>query len=150
MHIKAPERYDFETRIFLGGSIEMGTAEEWQEQFSDAFRSTPNIVLLNPRRDRWDPAWGQSLDDERFVEQVEWELAMLERADIVAMYFCPDTKSAITLLEFGLYARSGKLIVCCPGGFWRKGNVDVVCRRYCIPQAPHMDGLIDAVRERLR
>jgi hypothetical protein len=49
------------------------------------------------------------------------------------MYFDPNTKSPISLLELGLFAQSKKLIVCCPRGFWRKGNVDITCDRYGIP-----------------
>ncbi len=50
------------------------------------------------------------------------------------MYFDPNTKSPISLLELGLYAASDKLTVCCPEGFWRKGNVDIVCERYGVEQ----------------
>ena len=48
------------------------------------------------------------------------------------MYFDPNTKSPVSLLELGLYAHTGKLRVCCPDGFWRKGNVDVICARFGI------------------
>ena len=58
------------------------------------------------------------------------------------MYFDPETKSPITLLELGLYARSGKLVVCCPHGFWRRGNVDIVCDRYGVDQVKLLDTLI--------
>ena len=33
-------------------------------------------------------------------------------------------------MEFGLYAKTGKLLVLCPDGFWRKGNVDIVSEEY--------------------
>ena len=49
------------------------------------------------------------------------------------MYFDPNTKSPISLLELGLYATSKKLHVICPKGFWRKGNVDIICKKYDIP-----------------
>ena len=29
---------------------------------------------------------------------------------------------------------SSKMMVCCPEGFWRKGNVDIICERYGITQ----------------
>jgi len=45
----------------------------------------------------------------------------------------PATQSPISLLELGLYANSGKLTVICPDGFYRKGNVEVVCALYDIP-----------------
>jgi hypothetical protein len=44
-----------------------------------------------------------------------------------------------------LFAASGKLLVCCPPGYWRKGNVDVVCARYSIPQLPTLAELCDAI-----
>jgi len=58
------------------------------------------------------------------------------------MYFDPNTKSPISLLELGLHANSGKMIVCCPKGFWRKGNVDIVCERYDVPVVCDIDSLI--------
>ena len=57
----------------------------------------------------------------------------LEDSDIIFMYLAPDTQAPISLLELGLNAASGKMIVVCPDGFWRKGNVEIVCTRYNIP-----------------
>ena len=105
-----------------------------------------NLVILNPRRDGWDGSWEQRADNPQFFEQVSWELDMLDAADIVVMYLAPDTKSPISLLELGLYARSGKLKVCCPTGFWRRGNVEMVCKRYQIPLFENLDALIADLR----
>src|SRR5215510_11101966 len=118
--------------VFLAGSIEQGAADDWQARFVSALRDLA-VTVLNPRRDAWDASWVQSFDNPLFREQVEWELAALEAASWVAMCFDSTTRSPITLLELGLYARSGKLLVHCPDGFWRKGNVEVVCRRYGVP-----------------
>ena len=95
-----------------------------------------------PRRDDWDDSWEQRADDPRFTEQVSWELDMLDAADIVIMYLAPGTKSPVSLLELGLCARSGKLRVCCPPGFWRRGNVELVCGRNRIPLFETLDDLI--------
>jgi Nucleoside 2-deoxyribosyltransferase like len=134
--------------VFLAGSIEMGGAADWQAEFERSLRGA-DVTLLNPRRDDWDPAWEQSAANPPFRDQVEWELAGLERADLIAMYFDPPTKSPVTLLELGLFAGSGKLVVCCPEGFWRKGNVDLVCARYGVPAVASLPGLIREVRRRL-
>ena len=107
-------------------------------------------LLLNPRRDDWDAGWVQTIEHARFREQVEWELQAQEQADLIAMYFHPQTKAPITLLELGLFAHSQKLLVCCPEGFWRKGNVDIVCKRYGIPQVDHFEALLLAVQKRLQ
>lgn len=134
-----------ERAVFLAGSIEMGSAVNWQESVEQALLDM-NIVILNPRRDAWDASWVQSIDNPSFREQVEWELAGLERADVVAMYFAPATQAPITLLELGLVARARKAIVCCPDGFWRKGNVQVVCRRYGIPLVESMIEFTTSIR----
>lgn len=121
--------------LFLAGSIEMGTAEHWQTKVQERLIDT-DWTILNPRRDSWDASWEQRKDNPHFREQVEWELTGLERAFRVILYLDPKTKSPISLLELGLFGReSGKWIVICPEGFWRKGNVDIVCERYGITQA---------------
>src|SRR3546814_14893140 len=60
--------------------------------------------------------------------------AALESADIIVMLLAPGSQSPISLLEKGLHARGGKLILLCPEGFWRKGNVDITAERYGIEQ----------------
>ena len=126
----------------------MGSAEDWQSYVSRSLRND-DIVVLNPRRDEWDSTWEQTTSNPQFVEQVEWELAAQELSTMIVMYFEPSTKSPITLLELGLFARCGKVIVCCPDGFWRKGNVDIVCAKYEIPMVDTIDDLVAAIRSRL-
>jgi hypothetical protein len=129
--------------VFLAGSIGVDVkAEEWQRRFIDAL-AKENYRLLNPRRADWDSSWEQSINNPKFKEQVLWELDGLEMADIIVMYFDPKTSSPISLLELGLYARSKKLIVLCPEGFWRKGNVDIVCEKYNIKVVSTFQELID-------
>jgi hypothetical protein len=140
---------DGERSLFLAGSIEMGLAEPWQAALEQSLADLP-VVILNPRRDEWDSSWEQSIDNPPFRQQVEWELEAQERASLIAMYFAPATKAPITLMELGLFARSGKLLVCCPVGFWRRGNVEVVCARYGVPLVAELPQLVQGVRERLR
>lgn len=128
--------------VFLAGSIEMGFAENWQEEIENAFAGDERICFLNPRRDAWDASWKQEIHSEPFNEQVNWELDGLERADLIVFYFAPGTKSPVSLLELGLFADSKKLLVCCPEGFWRKGNVDIVCWRKNIPQVDTIEDII--------
>jgi hypothetical protein len=134
--------------VFLAGSIEMGTAEDWQTQVERALGDL-DVVVLNPRRDEWDASWVQSIADRNFREQVEWELEAQEQAGIIAMYFDPRTQAPVTLLELGLFARSGKLLVCCQEGFWRKGNIEVVCARYGVPLVGELPELVSLLRKRL-
>lgn len=121
--------------IFLAGSIEMGKAEDWQTKLWKSVKDIPGLGVLNPRRDDWDNKWEQKIENAKFREQVEWELAGLESVDMVIFYFDPKTQSPISMLELGLLSHKlnnfpPKVVVCCPAGFWRKGNIDIVCKRY--------------------
>lgn len=130
--------------IFLAGSIDMGVAENWQEKVEAYFADLDHYLLLNPRRDNWDSSWEQAFENPHFYQQVNWELNGLESADRIIMYLAPGTKSPVSLLEMGLFAQSGKLLVCCPEGFWRKGNIEIVCERYRIPFYEDLDALLEA------
>ncbi|MHA7058095.1 nucleoside 2-deoxyribosyltransferase domain-containing protein [Aquimarina sp. M1] len=149
--ITSPSKIELDKNlsVFLAGSIEVGVAEKWQDKVVKELLEE-NITLLNPRRASWDASWNQEITNPIFNKQVNWELDALEKADLIIMYFDTNTKSPITLLELGLFARSGKLIVCCPDGFWRKGNVDVVCERYGVKQVNSLKELINEVKEKLK
>ena len=127
--------------VFLAGSIESGTAVNWQAEVGNSLPDT--ITVFNPRRDSWDLSWIQKKDNPQFREQVEWELEAQERATLIAMYFDPNTKSPVSLLELGLFYK--KMVVCCPEGFWRKGNIDIICERYNIPQTDNLETLIQDI-----
>ena len=133
--------------IFLGGSIEMGNAIEWQKDVIKSLSDLP-VQFLNPRRDDWDKSWTQSIENTEFKKQVQWELNCLELSDIIIFYIDPNTKSAVTLIELGIHSKSNKAIVFCPDGFWKKGNIDVLCEFYDIKQVDSFNELMDEVRRR--
>ena len=135
--------------IFLAGSIEQGKAVDWQQSACQFFNKQEGYIF-NPRRSKWNDKLEQSIKEPEFYEQVTWELSALDVAQVIAMYFDPDTKSPISLLELGLYAASGKLVVCCPERFWRKGNVDIVCERFNIPVVEDMTRFFGKVHAKLK
>lgn len=135
--------------IFLAGSIEMGEAEDWQDAIGNEFTDY-DVRLLNPRRPDWDSSWEQKIDNPQFRQQVEWELRGMELSDIIFCNFLPDTKSPITLMELGLHALSDQdIIVCCPEGFWRKGNVDIVCHKYGLQCVDSYDEAVQELHKRI-
>lgn len=144
----APQDSSLNTKksVFLAGSIDMGKAENWQERITKLLSDRP-IAVFNPRRDDWDSSWKQDISDDRFIEQVEWELDHLEKADAIAVYFDPEGQAPITLLELGLHAQSGKIVVCCPEGYWRRGNVEIVCRRYNVPFVATLEDLAKEITD---
>ncbi len=136
--------------VFMAGSIEKGVAETWHMKMEKAFADSNSVVLLNPRREDWDDTWREEKSDPKFYAQVKWELQGLESSDLVVVYFDKEAKSPITLLEFGLYARSGKAVVCCQEGFWKKGNIDIVCEQCNIKQVSTIEELIELVKTKNR
>ena len=136
-HFQAPDNIAFADirlpSIFLAGSIEMGVAEEWQTKATQLLDEGGKFNIFNPRRKDWDGSWVPKYGNPQFDQQVLWELNALERSDLILMYFDPNTKSPISLLEFGLYATSSKLHVVCSEDFYRSGNIEIVCSMYNIP-----------------
>jgi len=126
--------------VFMAGSIDLGRSVDWQSELAESLADMPG-TLLNPRRTQWDATWATEAQCEPFRGQVEWELSGMEAAGRIAFYFAPQSQAPVTLMELGLAARTGKAIVCCPAGYWRKGNVDVVCTRYGIPSVSSLPEL---------
>lgn len=115
-------------RIFLGGSIEMGKAPDWQNAFAKKIASLP-IAVFNPRRIHWDDSLEQDIKNEALHHQMDWEMTNLDKADLIILYLHPDTISPVSLMELGRYSQSGKIIVCCPKGYHRRGNVQYLCKK---------------------
>jgi len=138
-HLKLRHNY---TSIFLAGSIEMGKAEEWQKKIITSVQDKP-YIFFNPRRDDWDSSWEQVKTDPQFRGQVEWELEALEVADYIVMYLDPNTISPVSLIEFGLHAKERKLIMICPDGYFKKGNIDITCEFYKVKQVESIDEFIE-------
>ena len=129
-----PDEVGFdEPIVFLAGSIEQGAARNWQALAIDALHDT-NAIVFNPRRAVWDASWVQSTENPEFLAQVNCELDHLEYCDIAFFYIQAGTMSPITLAELGkmleLYKTTDvAVVVVCEPGFWRRGNVEIMCKR---------------------
>ena len=120
--------------IFLAGTIDCGNSEDWQTKVAESFIDY-DVILYSPRKENWN-----DIDDDIYT-QINWELDHLEFCDLIIMNLLPDSKSPISLLELGLFAKSDKLVVCCPKEFYRYHNVKSVCDRYSVPLYDNMDEL---------
>lgn len=152
IEIKSPNelpKKDNRLKVFLGGTIDMGNSEDWQAKISRELKNE-SIILFNPRRDDWNIAWKPVKEEPEFRKQVEWELNALENSDYIIMYFGKDSKSPISLLEMRLYARSGKLLIICPEGFWRKGNVDITAEKYGVKQYDSIEDMLLFLKTKLK
>lgn len=135
--------------VFLAGSIEMGKAEDWQVAVEKELKEF-EVTVFNPRRNDWDSSWEQKESSDQFNYQVNWELNRLEESTVVFMYFSPGTQSPISLLELGAFAGRSHMIVCCPTGFWRKGNVDIFCTRANVPVYENFEDAVGALKTKIR
>ena len=133
--------------IFLAGSIEMGKAPEWQKEIISTLANHP-FAIYNPRRGpefKWEAG-----NDALFKEQVDWEHKHLSESSIIAMFISGETKAPISLMEMGMFATSGRLIVACEKNFWRLGNVQWVCRYYGITLVHTLGDLVVEVEKRAK
>ena len=141
--IKPPQKVIWDNRksVFLAGTIDNGASVDWQSEVEREL-SEFDILVLNPRREQWNPDWEQTIENEEFKEQVNWELDGLEQVDHIFIYFAANSKSPITLLELGLHAAKNNVIIVCANEFWRRGNIEVVADKYGIPLFDNLsDGL---------
>jgi len=141
-------KYENPASIFLAGSIEMGKAIQWQEHLTKELRDF-EVTVCNPRRGQWSMNLNPGATDDLFNHQVEWELAALEAVDVIVFFFDKNTLSPVTMLELGLWAQSGKVVVCCHKDFWKSGNIHHVCKKYNVPYVKDYADFILLVRKRL-
>lgn len=100
-YVEAPEPYrplpDDGPSIFLAGGIT--GCEDWQHR-ACALLGSASVVVFNPRRARYDPARGDSHE-----QQVSWEQEHLRLADVTLFWFPASdprvTVQPVALLELG-------------------------------------------------
>lgn len=143
------DSYDLGKMVFLTGTIDGGKSDNWQRKFYKVLKEKcqQKITIFNPRRDEWPDNHSSEVRN-----QIRWEHEHLDKADIIVMNILPDSKSPITLMEMGMFAESGKLMVFCQKDFYRYDNVDMVCKRYNIPLYNHnnIDKMVDAFLSRIK
>jgi len=118
--------------VFLAGTIDSGNSTNWQEELIELCKHK-DITFFNPRRKDWEG----ELSNKELEYQIKWEQDHLDQADKIVMCLLDNSKSPISLLELGLYAQSGKLLVFCNKAFYRYDNVRLTCQKYNIPLYPY-------------
>ena len=126
-----------EISIFLAGSIEMGKAKPWQDAVASqiARRTNQPIAFYNPRRT-------EDFTPDMEEEQIKWEQERLASCDYIFMHIQGDTKSPISLLEFGEFIGTGKLFIDVPKDFYRYNNVLLTAEQVGFPN--HVSNDLDA------
>lgn len=134
-YILAPKEHSrpYRNKLFLAGTIESGTARDWQRSVAEDILSREGVTIYNPRR----PAWAgeqRTLSCSLFCEQVLWEQRMLKLSSHVFFNFEPNSISLITMGEFYQCLELKKImVVCCPKEYRGSGNVILMCALYNVP-----------------
>ncbi|KAL2213290.1 hypothetical protein CC79DRAFT_1327154 [Sarocladium strictum] len=133
--------------VFLAGSTSSG--QNWRYELTSSLSTFP-ITFFNPDRPDWDSSWREDINFEPWNEQVSWELEKQSTADVVVVFFHPDTKAPISLLEFGLSSREpAKVIAVCPEGYWKRANVQLVSQKLGIEFLDNFDQLKGSILKKL-
>ena len=127
--------------VFLAGTIDNGDSLNWQDKvIIELINLGVDCEIYNPRREHWN----SNPTKEELEKQIEWEQDHLDRANMIVMVLLDDSKSPISLLELGLYAKENKLIVFCTPNFYRFDNIRMTCKKYNIELVQDLNPLIIA------
>ena len=144
MVIITPETENQESKnksVFLAGTIDNGDSLNWQDKtIIELINLGFNCDIYNPRVEHWNP----NATKEEVEYQIKWEQNHLDNADLIVMVLLDDSKSPISLLELGLYAKSKKIVVFCTTNFYRWDNVRLTCDKYNIELIQDLNPLIIA------
>lgn len=152
--IKPPalfEKTDDKISIFLGGSIEKSEAKDWREKLISYFEDqdyVDRLMILNPRYNSWDKSWDNTPDNKEFQAQVSWELNAQENTNILVYYFCAETVSPITLLEFGIHHQDDPIVGLEPQ-YGRYGYMVLTCEHLGIDANKNWDSFVSALDMRI-
>jgi hypothetical protein len=139
--------------IFLAGTIDMGHGSDWQSAMGRFCADLP-ITFYNPRRTGWQADWDlfgpRGAIHPQLKHQILWEMKRLDTSDAIVMWLEDDSISPISLLEMGLHAHEGKVIIGCPPGYARAANVYITCRAYGIPVHKTWAAFIRATRNKAK
>lgn len=142
--LKSIAKYHSSIKVFLAGSMD----RDWQNELIQKWNKTvannfpKAITFVNPRRKDWDSTWKNSYRDSNFYQQTKWELSTMKQCDYIVVHLTKASQAPISLLELGLHAHTGKVLLLREDGFWKEGNIDIVCEEYGIKQFDQLDDII--------
>lgn len=145
--IVAPEQYvypdwEHDHKVFLAGAIDMGKAVDWQSWVIKRLKDEPHIALFNPRR-------ATAFTPEMETEQILWEIKFLELVDTIFMWYPAESKAPISILETGLYLKSGKLLLGVEDGWHKKRTLEVYADHTGTSFYHDLPSMIEALLEKL-
>ena len=107
-------------KIFLGGSIDLGNAPDWQgsiTKYIDQSWGPEDVTVYNPRR----------LDEftsDLETEQAAWTISMLTLADYILLHLAGEGASPISTLELGMFIDDPRLYLSIDDEYTRKEIIE--------------------------
>jgi hypothetical protein len=149
--VKPPQHYNPDRpSVFLAGSIEQGKAEDWQVKVAQEIDSD-QVIVYNPRRDRW-----TELDQKQLDDQIMWEQRYLFKSSFGFFYFAPDTTSVVSMLELGQVLESTRYsgeasyqFIAVHPKYFRRENIKFTCGKYGVAVFDSVDMATYFLKRRL-
>lgn len=114
--------------IFLAG----GMKKPWREELVDKVKEMNlDVIILDPTTD-WKEMGEETVENEKYVEQTNWEHDGLQRADIHIFHFDDTSLSPITLFELGMFVDRDSIIYL-EEDYEKKSYVDYIALRFGVP-----------------
>jgi hypothetical protein len=138
--------------LFIGGTIDDGKSWDFQKYVTETLKNLPisnKLIILNPRDSDWDLTIKQTDSEPKFRKQVNWEQDGLKYSSLIFMHFIGGSRSIISMSELGQYCNSGKLIVSADPNYFKRGNIEVLSRRYGFPLYDNLDDGLKSCINRL-
>jgi hypothetical protein len=140
------ETYNDFLKIYLSGSLDIsGNGISWQEKFVNGLTklTTPHpespeipdysaykFLIMNPLC----PVSGEpSIENPQFVEKAQWELGMMEQADVIFCNFLKRSTMLSAIQGYLLWAQSGKVVCRCPIESMFYSQIKVISEAFKIP-----------------
>lgn len=142
VYAQEPFPDSFERAIFLAGPTPRSAdVASWRPEalgILAAFGYDGTVFVPEPRNG----AFGEEYD---YIEQIEWEERGLQLADCI-LFWIPrnlDTLPGFTTnVEFGLWVRSGKVVLGAPENAPKTTYLRVYARKYEVPQSTSLEETI--------
>ncbi len=127
-----PPQANSKKLVFLAGSMCIDKEDNWRKNVIKNYAN--DFDFIDPTNENHN-----LLNDSLMKKHINWELEGLELSDIIFMNLLPESKSPISMVELGLYARSNKLIICCPENFYQYRYINALAKKYNVTLFSELD-----------
>lgn len=130
--------------VYLSGNM----SKPWRKEVINALENLP-ITIFDPTVEDWETSIGEeSIENEKWVSQTDWENNGLAYADLKVFYFSEGAAAPASMLELGCYKTKGskQTIVCTESGYEKASYIRYITRRFGLIEAKSLKELIELIK----